>query len=205
MSQDLLDQIELEFSAKKAPPKAPPNSTPKIVGALALLVLFGIYLVAVPADGGLDFGWRQDLVGVIPPEVPVVGVIQGDTFEVVDSLVRSDSKSLTFFSEDGRKVVIKFVCTDIPGCPQQQSLAFTNQVGFAKPQRGRGHPPVIELWNDEEGPPVTVSKRYTLVLKAKSDGAGGSRGGVYLCLEDEDQGFLGGQFHATPPGVTPEE
>lgn len=194
-AQDLLDQASLEVHGKKLA-QQPLSQRNAILGGAVLLVF--IFLVfGFGGDGGHDlpFNWKSRLVGERPPEGPLTGVLFGELFEFDRAVLLPAARSLQIDDTLGRRVHLEVRCGREPDCAIGAVVSVTRPVTGAI-ERGADVPPKIVVEDTNGAPLLTTERGFVVILKI------GDREGMevpvrmYLCLQDEDQGFLGGSFRA---------
>lgn len=194
-AQDLLEQATLAVHGQQLA-KEPLSQRNAILGGAAILLVI-LLVFGFGGDGGYDipFGWRSNLVGEVPPEVPLTGVLFGELFELEDAVILPAANSLQIDDVLGRRVHLDVRCGRDQDCPIGTTIAVTRPVEGSL-ARGEDVPPKVIVEAENGSRLLTTERRYVVVLKVGAREGDEAPVALYLCLQNEDQGFLGGTFRA---------
>jgi hypothetical protein len=147
----------------------------------------------------LPFVWKTSLVGEVPPDTPLTGVIQGELFEFHDAVLLPGSDTIHIDDVLGRRVSIQVRCGRDEACPIGTVVSITRPPE-GNLGRGDNVPPIVHVENEDGSTVVTTERGFVIIMKVGKQEGNEVPVRMYLCLPREEYGFMAGTFRARIEG-----
>jgi hypothetical protein len=142
--------------------------------------------------------WRMDLAAAEFPERRASGKLHAEDFKVEAVVFLAGSLTLRQDSGLSRQFVIS-----VPVKPGESLMGKSFQV---TPTDSEPQPRIVLNWKDETGKrpgAQTFTKGYALKLEFGTLADGRLPGKIYLCLPDDEQSYVAGNFEIGPRTASP--